>query len=63
MMIKWKPNVNRPGVQMVNYAMEVGDGKIKTFPLRGIKDDPPYLHDQRFADAGRHGRVLQPGAR
>jgi cytochrome c peroxidase len=33
---------------MVNYAMEVGDGKIKTFPLRGIKDDPPYLHDERL---------------
>jgi cytochrome c peroxidase len=34
--------------EMVNYAMEVGDGKIKTFPLRGIKDDPPYLHDERL---------------
>jgi cytochrome c peroxidase len=34
--------------EMVNYAMEVGDGKIKTFPLRGIKDNPPYLHDQRL---------------
>jgi cytochrome c peroxidase len=33
---------------MVNYAMEVGDGKIKTFPLRGIKDNPPYLHDERL---------------
>jgi cytochrome c peroxidase len=32
---------------MINYAAEVGDGKIKTFPLRGIKDNPPYLHDQR----------------
>jgi cytochrome c peroxidase len=26
----------------------VGDGKIKTFPLRGIKDSPPYLHDGRL---------------
>jgi cytochrome c peroxidase len=34
--------------EMVNYAMEVGDGKIKTFPLRGIKDNPPYLHDERL---------------
>ena len=34
--------------EMINYAMEVGDGKIKTFPLRGIKDNPPYLHDQRL---------------
>jgi cytochrome c peroxidase len=23
------------------------DGPIKTFPLRGIKDSPPYLHDDR----------------
>ena len=24
------------------------DGPIKTFPLRGIKDSPPYLHDGRW---------------
>jgi hypothetical protein len=24
---------------------EPGDGPIKTFTLRGIKDSPPYLHD------------------
>ena len=24
------------------------DGPIKTFPLRGIKDTPPYLHDDRL---------------
>jgi len=34
--------------EMVNYAMEVGDGPIKTFPLRGIKDNPPYMHDSRL---------------
>lgn len=28
--------------------MAVTDGKIKTFPLRGIKDKPPYLHDGRL---------------
>ncbi|MGH8185118.1 MAG: cytochrome B6, partial [Steroidobacteraceae bacterium] len=28
--------------------MAVMDGKIKTFPLRGIKDTPPYLHDGRL---------------
>jgi cytochrome c peroxidase len=28
--------------------MAVTDGKIKTFPLRGIKDTPPYLHDGRL---------------
>jgi len=27
---------------------EVGDGAVKTFPLRGIKDSPPYLHDGRL---------------
>jgi cytochrome c peroxidase len=26
----------------------IGDGPIKTFPLRGIKDSPPYLHDGRL---------------
>jgi cytochrome c peroxidase len=34
--------------EMVNYAMMVGDGKIKTFALRGIKDNPPYLHNERL---------------
>ena len=27
---------------------EHGDGPIKTFTLRGIKDSPPYLHDGRL---------------
>ncbi len=26
----------------------VGDGPIKTFALRGLKDSPPYLHDGRL---------------
>jgi cytochrome c peroxidase len=34
--------------EMINGASEVGDGAIKTFPLRGIKDSPPYLHDGRL---------------
>ena len=34
--------------RMVNGMMAVGDGPIKTFPLRGIKDSPPYLHDGRL---------------
>jgi cytochrome c peroxidase len=34
--------------EMINYAMEVGDGSIKTLALRGVKDNPPYLHDQRL---------------
>ncbi len=29
-------------------AREAGDGPIKTFTLRGIKDSPPYLHDGRL---------------
>lgn len=33
---------------LVNGVMAVGDGPIKTFPLRGIKDSPPYLHDGRL---------------
>jgi cytochrome c peroxidase len=32
---------------MVNGMMMAHDGPIKTFPLRGIKDSPPYLHDGR----------------
>jgi cytochrome c peroxidase len=32
----------------VNGHAQVGDGPIKTFPLRGIKDSPPYLHDGRL---------------
>ncbi len=34
--------------QEVNGHRMVGDGPIKTFPLRGIKDSPPYLHDGRL---------------
>mgnify|MGYP003694255291 CR=1 FL=1 len=33
---------------MINGMMAIGDGPIKTFPLRGIKDSPPYLHDGRL---------------
>lgn len=32
----------------VNQMIMQGDGAIKTFPLRGIKDTPPYLHDGRL---------------
>ena len=34
--------------QMVNGRMASADGPIKTFPLRGIKDSPTYLHDGRL---------------
>jgi cytochrome c peroxidase len=32
----------------VNGRTAAMDGPIKTFPLRGIKDSPPYLHDGRL---------------
>ncbi len=34
--------------QMINGRYAASDGPIKTFPLRGIKDSPPYLHDGRL---------------
>jgi cytochrome c peroxidase len=34
--------------QMVNGMKASADGPIKTFPLRGTKDSPPYLHDGRL---------------
>jgi cytochrome c peroxidase len=33
---------------MINGMLASSDGPIKTFPLRGIKDSPPYLHDGRL---------------
>ena len=34
--------------QTINGMMAAADGPIKTFPLRGVKDTPPYLHDGRL---------------
>ncbi len=34
--------------QMILGRMASADGPIKTFPLRGIKDTPPYMHDGRL---------------
>lgn len=34
--------------RVINGRKALGDGPIKTFPLRGIKDSPPYLHDGRL---------------
>lgn len=34
--------------QTSNGIRAVGDGAIKTFALRGIKESPPYLHDGRL---------------
>ncbi len=32
----------------INGRKASADGPVKTFPLRGIKDSPPYLHDGRL---------------
>jgi cytochrome c peroxidase len=32
----------------VSDFVQIPDGPIKTFTLRGIKDTPPYLHDGRL---------------
>jgi cytochrome c peroxidase len=34
-------------LHLERFLNEPGDGPIKTFTLRGIKDSPPYLHDGR----------------
>ncbi len=34
--------------RLVRGAMMTADGMIKTFPLRGLKDSPPYWHDGRL---------------
>jgi cytochrome c peroxidase len=34
--------------ETINGHLNVAEGPIKTFTLRGIKDSPPYLHDGRL---------------
>ncbi len=34
--------------KMILGRLASADGPIKTFPLRGVKDSPPYLHDGRL---------------
>jgi len=34
--------------RMINGMMASADGPIKTFPLRGVKESPPYMHDGRL---------------
>ncbi len=34
--------------KMINGRLASADGPIKTFPLRGIKESPPYFHDDRL---------------
>jgi cytochrome c peroxidase len=38
--------------KLINGVRASADGPIKTFPLRGIKDSPPYLHDDRLLTLG-----------
>jgi cytochrome c peroxidase len=48
--------------ELVDGMMMAHDGPIKTFPLRGIKDSPPYLHDGRcltLEDAAEHFNLIQ----
>ena len=35
-------------LQVERFYAGRAEGPIKTFPLRGIKDSPPYLHDGRL---------------
>jgi cytochrome c peroxidase len=34
--------------QTINGLKATKQGPIKTFPLRGIKESPPYFHDGRL---------------
>jgi cytochrome c peroxidase len=34
-------------LHLERFTKEPGDGPIKTFTLRGIKESPPYMHDGR----------------
>jgi cytochrome c peroxidase len=34
-------------LHLERFFKDGGDGPIKAFTLRGIKDSPPYLHDGR----------------
>ena len=34
-------------LRLEEFLQEPGDGAIKTFTLRGIKESPPYMHDGR----------------
>ena len=35
-------------LELERFISDPGDGPIKSFTLRGIKDSPPYLHDGRL---------------
>ena len=47
---------------LADGMMIAHDGPIKTFPLRGTKDSPPYLHDGRcltLADTVEYFNLIQ----
>jgi cytochrome c peroxidase len=43
----WYMDQQMHDLQMERFTREPGDGPIKTFTLRGIKESPPYMHDGR----------------
>jgi len=43
----WYLDQQMHDLKMERFTREPGDGPIKSFTLRGIKDSPPYLHDGR----------------
>ncbi len=45
MTCRWSDSIQ---AQLINGMAAAADGPIKTFPLRGIKDSPPYMHDGRL---------------
>jgi hypothetical protein len=49
----------------INGRKASAGGPIKTFPLRGIKGSPPYLHDDRLmtVDDTVECSILGPGLR
>ena len=34
-------------LKLERFTQEPGDGPMKTFTLRGVKESPPYMHDGR----------------
>lgn len=47
-MSKDRPLAVRTSPRPSRGRIATADGPIKTFPLGGIKDSPPYLHDGRL---------------
>ncbi len=45
----------------INGMHAAGDGAIKTFVLRGIKDSPPYMHDGRYRTLRPRGAIESNG--